>query len=66
VETVNDACRAGLDELARHPERAALLPAETRRALLAEVVALLFALGAPGPGADRLLSVKEAAQKLGC
>jgi len=56
----------GLDELARDPTRAGLLSAEDRAALLAQVVALLFALGAPGPGGDRLLTVKEAAYKLGC
>ena len=56
----------GLDDLARDPTRAGLLSAEDRAALLAQVVALLFALGAPSPGGDRLLTVKEAAYKLGC
>jgi len=56
----------GLDDLARDPTRAGLLSAEDRASLLAQVVALLFALGAPGPGGDRLLTVKEAAYKLGC
>src|SRR2546426_11674765 len=55
-----------LDDLVRDPARAGLLSSEDRAALLAQVVALLFALGAPGPGGDRLLTVKEAAYKLGC
>jgi len=55
-----------LDDLVRDPARAGLLLSEERQALLAQVVTLLFALGAPGPGGDRLLTVKEAAHKLGC
>ena len=58
--------RPCLDDLVRDPARAGLLSPEDRAALLAQVVALLFALGAPGPGGDRLLTVKEAAHKLGC
>jgi len=54
-----------LDDLVRDPARAGLLSAEERQALLAQVVALLFALGAPA-GGDRLLTVEEAAHKLGC
>ena len=56
----------GLDDLAHDPTRAGLLTSEVRAALLAQVVALFFALGAPGPSGDRLLTVKEAAYKLGC
>jgi predicted DNA-binding transcriptional regulator AlpA len=45
----------------------ALLPPEERAALLTDVVALLFALGAASSvSVDRLLTVKEAARKLGC
>src|SRR5262245_53321314 len=54
-----------LDDLVRDPARAGLLSSEERQALLAQAVALLFALGAP-TGGDRLLTVKEAAHKLGC
>jgi predicted DNA-binding transcriptional regulator AlpA len=54
-----------LDDLVRDPARAGLLSSEERQALLAQAVALLFALGAPA-GGDRLLTVKEAAHKLGC
>lgn len=54
-----------LDGLVRDPARAGLLSSEERQALLAQVVALLFALGAPA-GGDRLLTVTEAADKLGC
>ena len=44
-----------------------MLPPDQRAALLTDVVALLFALGAASStGADRLLTVKEAAHKLGC
>jgi predicted DNA-binding transcriptional regulator AlpA len=58
--------RPGLDDLARDPARASLLLPEDRAALLTQVVGLLLALGAPGPGGDRLLTVEEAAHKLGC
>ena len=58
--------RPCLDDLAHDPARASLLSFEDRAVLLAQVVALLFALGAPGSGGDRLLSVREAAHKLGC
>ena len=59
--------RPSLDELARDPSRVALLPADQRAAILTDVVALLFALGAASTSsADRLLTVKEAAEKLGC
>jgi predicted DNA-binding transcriptional regulator AlpA len=54
-----------LDDLVRDPARAGLLSSEEQHALLAQVVALLFALGAPA-GGDRLLSVTDAAHKLGC
>jgi hypothetical protein len=67
-----------LDELVHHPERAAGLPLEAARALLAQCAqvhgALLARLveaapdGAGGPqaaGEDRLLEVKDAAQRLG-
>ena len=53
-----------LDALVHDPARARLLSSEERQALLAQVVALLFALGAPA-GGDRLLTVEEAAYKLG-
>ena len=47
--------------------RVALLPPDQRAALLTDVVALLFNLGAASAaGTDRLLSVREAAAKLGC
>jgi predicted DNA-binding transcriptional regulator AlpA len=66
VEKHADA-RPSLDELARDPARVALLPPDQRAALLTDVVALLFNLGAASSaGADRLLTVKEAAHKLGC
>jgi len=45
-----------LDDLVRDPGRAGLLSSEARQALLAQVVALLFALGAPAgrrPAPDR-------------
>jgi predicted DNA-binding transcriptional regulator AlpA len=62
-----DGRRPSLDELARDPARVALLPPDQRAALLTDVVALLFNLGsASSVGADRLLTVKEAAAKLGC
>jgi predicted DNA-binding transcriptional regulator AlpA len=54
-----------LDDLVRDPARAGLLSSEERQALLAQVVALLFALGAPA-GGNRLLTATEAADKLGC
>ena len=54
-----------MDDLVRDPARAGLLSSEERQALLAQVVALLFALGAPA-GGDRLLTATEAADKLGC
>lgn len=62
----HDDSRHSLDALARDPSRAGLLPAEERATLLAQVAQLLVALAAPGPGGDRLLTVKEAAYKLGC
>jgi len=66
VERQNDP-RPSLDELARDPARVALLPPDQRAALLTDVVALFFNLGAASStGADRLLTVKEAAYKLGC
>ena len=50
-----------LDELARDPARVALLSADQRAALLTDVVALLFNLGAASAaGGDRLLTVWEA------
>lgn len=55
-----------LDELARDPARAALLAPDERAALLSQVVALLLTLGAQASTGDRLLTVKEAAYKLGC
>jgi predicted DNA-binding transcriptional regulator AlpA len=59
--------RPSLDELARDPARVALLPPDQRAALLTDVVALFLSLGAASAaGADRLLTVKEAAAKLGC
>jgi hypothetical protein len=54
-----------LDDLVPDPARAGLLSSEERQALLAQVVALLFALGAPA-GGDRLLTAKDAAAELGC
>lgn len=49
------------------PRGVALLPPDQRAALLTDVVALLFNLGAASAaGADRLLTVKEAAATLGC
>jgi predicted DNA-binding transcriptional regulator AlpA len=67
-----------LDELVRHPERAAGLPLEAARALLthcAQVGVVLLARfldaapdGAHGPptaAGDRLLDVKDAARRLG-
>jgi len=63
----HDTPRPSLDELARDPSRVALLPPDQRAALLTDVVALLFNLGAASSaGADRLLTVREAAHKLGC
>ncbi len=56
----------GLDALARDPGRASLLPSDARAALLTQVVTLLFALGAPSPTTERLLTVAEAAHMLGC
>jgi predicted DNA-binding transcriptional regulator AlpA len=59
--------RPSLDDLARNPARVALLPPDQRAPLLNDLVGLLFAFGAAsGGGADRLLTVKEAAHKLGC
>ena len=59
--------RPTLDELACDPARVAVLPPDQRAALLNDLVGLLFAFGAAsGAGADRLLTVKEAAHKLGC
>jgi hypothetical protein len=55
-----------LDELARDPARAALLPADERVAMLAQVASLLVALASVGPTGDRLLTVEEAAYKLAC
>jgi len=59
-------------ELLTHPERASDLPADIARALLAQVaslqVALLgraFVVDGHGGSRDRLLSVKDAAAKLG-
>jgi hypothetical protein len=46
-----------LDDQIRDPARAGLLSSKERRALLSQVVALLFALGAPA-GGDRFLTVK--------
>ncbi len=67
METHDSPRPPGLDDLVRNPARVALLPPEERAALLTDVVALLFALGAASSvGADRLLTVKEAAHKLGC
>ena len=63
----HDDPRPSLDELASDPARVALLPPDQRAALLTDVVALLFNLGAASAaGADRLLTVREAAEKLGC
>ena len=63
----HDDRRPSLDGLARDPARVALLPPDQRAALLTDVVALLFNLGAASSAsADRLLTVKEAAHKLGC
>jgi predicted DNA-binding transcriptional regulator AlpA len=59
--------RPTLDELARNPARVALLPPDDRAALLTDVVTLLLALGGASSAAvDRLLTVREAAYKLGC
>ncbi len=55
-----------LDVLARDPGRASLLSTEARATLLSQVVTLLFALGAPSPTTERLLTVAEAASMLGC
>src|SRR5437773_6056674 len=55
-----------LDDLARDPSQAALLPLDERAAALAQVATLLVALAFTGHTGDRLLTVKEAAYKLGC
>jgi len=59
-------------DLLAHPERAADLPADVARALLAQVAPLQMALlgrafapDGAGGGRDRLLTVKDAAAKLG-
>lgn len=55
-----------LDALAADPARVSLLCAEDRAKALAQVVALMIALGSPAVGTDRLVSVREAAHLLGC
>jgi predicted DNA-binding transcriptional regulator AlpA len=64
-----------LEELAREPGRAAALPPALRSALVLRCAVVLAALASPAPtdgfsesesrGEDRLLDVKEAAQRLG-
>ena len=55
-----------LDDLVRDPARAGLLSSEERQALLAQVASLLVVLASSGVTGDRLLTVKDAAHKLGC
>jgi len=55
-----------LDDLVRDPARAGLLSSEERQALLAQVASLLVVLVSSGVTGDRLLTVKDAAHKLGC
>jgi predicted DNA-binding transcriptional regulator AlpA len=55
-----------LDDLVRDPARAGLLSSEERQALLAQAASLLVVLASTGVTGDRLLTVKEAAHKLGC
>lgn len=63
---------SSLADLVEHPERAHDLPADVARALLAQVAPLQMALlgrafapDGPGAGRDRLLTVKDAAAKIG-
>ena len=58
--------RPGLDDLASDPARAGLLSSEKRQALLAQAASLLVVLASSGVTGDRLLTVKDAAYKLGC
>ena len=55
-----------LDDLVRDPARAGLLSSEKRQALLAQAASLLVVLASSGVTGDRLLTVKDAADKLGC
>jgi len=55
-----------LDDLVRDPARAGLLSSEERQALLAQAASVLVVLASSGVSGDRLLTVKEAAHKLGC
>ena len=55
-----------LDDLVRDPARAGLLSSEERQALLAQAASLLVVLASSGVTGDRLLTVKDAAHKLGC
>ena len=58
--------RLCLDDLVRDPARAGLLSSEERQALLAQAASVLVVLASSGVTGDRLLTVKEAAHKLGC
>jgi predicted DNA-binding transcriptional regulator AlpA len=55
-----------LDDPVRDPARAGLLSSEKRQALLAQAASLLVVLASSGVTGDRLLTVKDAAHKLGC
>ena len=55
-----------LNALAADPSRVSLLGAEERTKALAQVVALMIALGSPTSADERLLTVPEAAHMLGC
>jgi predicted DNA-binding transcriptional regulator AlpA len=55
-----------LDDLVRDPARAGLLSSEERQALLAQAASVLVVLASSSVTGDRLLTVTEAAHKLGC
>ena len=55
-----------LDDLVRDPARAGLLSFEARQALLEQAASVLVVLASSGVTGDRLLTVKDAAHKLGC
>ena len=58
--------RPCLDDLVRDPVRAGMLSSEERQALLAQAASVLVVLASSGVTGDRLLTVKDAAHKLGC